>query len=82
MTAIEKKSKVKHWKYDFLFVRRELGWGNIPNLNEGKPIRNPFGEPTVRTRRRPATSIITSGRQQALAYPEVHVAGDRVRERA
>ena len=25
MMAIEKKLKVKHWKYDFLFVRRESG---------------------------------------------------------
>ena len=47
MTVIEKKSKVKHWKYDFLFVHRESGWGNTPDWNEGKPIRNPFGAPTV-----------------------------------
>jgi len=47
VTAIEKKSKVKHWNYNFLFVCRESGWGNIPNWNEGKPIRNPFGEPTT-----------------------------------
>ena len=47
MTSIEKKSKAKHWNYDFLFVHRESGWGNIPDWNEGKPIRNPFGAPTA-----------------------------------
>ncbi|KAJ8448735.1 hypothetical protein Cgig2_011356 [Carnegiea gigantea] len=31
MTAIEKKSKVKHWKYDFVFLRRESGWGDVPD---------------------------------------------------
>ena len=31
MTAIEKKSKVKNWKYDFLFAQREAGWGDLPN---------------------------------------------------
>jgi len=51
MTAIEKKSKVKHWKYDFLFVRRESGWGNIPDWNEGKPVKNPFGEPMAEERK-------------------------------
>ena len=45
MTAI-KKSKVKNWKYDFLFVRRETGWGDLPDWNERKPVRNPFGELT------------------------------------
>jgi len=25
MTAIEKKSKLKNWKYDFLFIHRETG---------------------------------------------------------
>ena len=30
MTAIEKKSKVKHWKYDFLFLHRASGWGGCP----------------------------------------------------
>ena len=49
--AIEKKSKVKHWKYDFLFVHRESSWGNIPNWNEGKPVKNPFGAPTVEERK-------------------------------
>lgn len=29
MTAIKKKSKVKNWKYDFPFVRREVGWGDL-----------------------------------------------------
>ncbi|KAJ8425245.1 hypothetical protein Cgig2_015852 [Carnegiea gigantea] len=29
MIAIEKKSKVKNWKYDFLFARREAGWGDF-----------------------------------------------------
>jgi len=51
MTAIEKKSKVKHWKYDFLFLHRESSWGDVPNWNEGKPVRNPFGEPTADERR-------------------------------
>jgi len=31
MTAIEEKSKVKNWKYDFLFVHREAGWGDLPD---------------------------------------------------
>ncbi|KAJ8426754.1 hypothetical protein Cgig2_029423 [Carnegiea gigantea] len=51
ITAIEKKSKVKHWKYDFLFVHRESGWGDVPDWNEGKPMRNPFGEPTAEERK-------------------------------
>ncbi|KAJ8431148.1 hypothetical protein Cgig2_026745 [Carnegiea gigantea] len=51
MTAIEKKSEVKHWKYDFLFVRRESGWENVPDWNEGKPVRNPFGEPMAEERK-------------------------------
>ncbi|KAJ8419891.1 hypothetical protein Cgig2_017701 [Carnegiea gigantea] len=51
MRAIEKKSKVKHWKYDFLFLRRESGCGDVPNWNKGKPVRNPFREPTVDERR-------------------------------
>ena len=45
MTANEKKSKVKRWKYNFLFLRRESGWEDVPYWNEGKPVRNPFGEP-------------------------------------
>ncbi|KAJ8428264.1 hypothetical protein Cgig2_000326 [Carnegiea gigantea] len=51
MTAIEKKSKVKHWKYGFLFIRWELGWGNIPDWNEGKPIKNPFRAPTAKEKK-------------------------------
>jgi len=51
MTAIEKKSKLKYWKYDFLFLRRESGWSDVPDWNEGKPIRNPFGEPKAEERR-------------------------------
>jgi len=31
ITAIGKKSKVKHWKYDLLFLHRELGWGDVPD---------------------------------------------------
>ncbi|KAJ8419343.1 hypothetical protein Cgig2_003520 [Carnegiea gigantea] len=50
MTAMEKKSKLKYWKYDFLFLRRESGWGDVPDWNEGKPIRQPFGEPTAEER--------------------------------
>ncbi|KAJ8433087.1 hypothetical protein Cgig2_014135 [Carnegiea gigantea] len=38
MTAIEKKSKLKYWKYDFLFVCRESGWSDVPDWNEGKLI--------------------------------------------
>jgi len=44
--AIEKKSKVKHCKYNFLFIRRDLGWENLPGWNEEKLVRNPFGEPS------------------------------------
>ena len=44
MTTIEKKSKVKHWKYDFLFVSRDSGWGDLPGQYKEKPIRNPFTE--------------------------------------
>lgn len=51
MTTIEKKSKVRYWKYDFLFLRRASGWGDVPTWNEGKPVRNPFGEPTAEERR-------------------------------
>ncbi|KAJ8442013.1 LOW QUALITY PROTEIN: hypothetical protein Cgig2_033777 [Carnegiea gigantea] len=47
MTAIEKKSKVKYRKYNFLFLHREPGWGDVPNWDEGKPVWNPFGEHTV-----------------------------------
>ncbi|KAJ8432914.1 hypothetical protein Cgig2_004588 [Carnegiea gigantea] len=50
MTTIEKKSKLKYWKYDFLFLRQELGWDDVPKWNEGKPVRNPFGEPTTEER--------------------------------
>jgi len=46
MTAIEKNSKVKNWKYDFLFVHRDSGWGDLPIWNKDKPLRNPFGEPS------------------------------------
>ena len=50
MTAIEKKSKVRYWKYDFLFLRRTSGWGDVPDWNEGKLVRNPFREPTAEER--------------------------------
>ena len=43
MMAIKKRSKVKNWKYDFLFVRRDSGWGDLPAWDKEKPIRNPFG---------------------------------------
>ncbi|KAJ8419411.1 hypothetical protein Cgig2_025508 [Carnegiea gigantea] len=46
LMAIEKKTKVKNWKYDFLFIRCETGWGDLPDWNKGKPVRNPYGEPT------------------------------------
>jgi len=45
MAAIKKKSKVKNWKYYFLFIRRDAGWGVLPHWKDGKPVRNPFGEP-------------------------------------
>jgi len=51
MAAIEKKSKVKYWKYDFLFLHRESCWGDVPDWNEGQPVWNPFGEPTADERR-------------------------------
>ncbi|KAJ8433142.1 hypothetical protein Cgig2_007106 [Carnegiea gigantea] len=51
ITTIEKKSKVKYWKHDFLFLRRESGWGDDPDWNENKPVRNSFGEPTAEERR-------------------------------
>ena len=38
---------LKYWKYDFLFLCRESGWGDIPYLNEGTPVRSPFGKPTA-----------------------------------
>ncbi|KAJ8432886.1 hypothetical protein Cgig2_017615 [Carnegiea gigantea] len=41
--VIENKLKVKYRKYDFLFVPRESGLGNIPDWNGDKPVRNPFG---------------------------------------
>jgi len=46
MTAIEKNSKVKYWKYNFFFVHRESSWGDVPVWNEDKPIMNPFRPPT------------------------------------
>ena len=51
MKAIEKKSKVKHWKYDWFCICPKSGWGNIPDWNEGKLVRNPFGEPTTEERK-------------------------------
>ena len=33
MTAIEKKFKLKNWKYDFLFIHRAIGWGDLPDWN-------------------------------------------------
>ena len=47
MMTIEKKSKVKNWKYDFLFVHCEAGCGDHRDCNKGKLVRNPFGEPTA-----------------------------------
>ncbi|KAJ8432190.1 hypothetical protein Cgig2_013732 [Carnegiea gigantea] len=46
MRAIEKKSKVKNQKYNFLFIRRKAGWGYLPNWNKRMPVRSPYGEPT------------------------------------
>jgi len=51
MTAIEKKLKAKHWKYDFPFLHRESGWGDVPDWNEEKLVRNPFGEPSANEQR-------------------------------
>ena len=51
MTTIEKNSKLKYWKYDFLFLHRESGWGDVPDWNEGKRVRSPFGKPTAEERR-------------------------------
>ncbi|KAJ8422196.1 hypothetical protein Cgig2_000661 [Carnegiea gigantea] len=42
MMAIEKKSKVKNWEYDFRFICCEVGWGDLPNWNEEKPVLNPY----------------------------------------
>ncbi|KAJ8434783.1 hypothetical protein Cgig2_033733 [Carnegiea gigantea] len=47
LTAIEKNSK----KYNFLLVHREAGWGDHPNWNEGKPVRNPYRELTEAKKR-------------------------------
>ena len=38
MIAIGKKSKVKNWKYDFLFVHCKAAWADVPAWNEGKPV--------------------------------------------
>ena len=46
MMTIEKKSKLKNLKYDFLFIHHATGLGELPDWNSGKPIQNPFGEPT------------------------------------
>ncbi|KAJ8419987.1 hypothetical protein Cgig2_025350 [Carnegiea gigantea] len=51
MMDIEKKSKLKYWKYDFLFLRRESGYGDALDWNEGKPVRSPFWEPIVEEQR-------------------------------
>jgi len=50
MTAIEKKSTLKNWKYDFLFMHRTTSWANLPNWNDGKMVRNLFREPTSEER--------------------------------
>jgi len=42
---------VDHWKYNFLFVRQDSGWGDVPDWNECKPLSNPFGEPTAEERK-------------------------------
>jgi len=42
---MEKKSKIKNWKYDFLFVHKAAGWAAVSEWNDGKPVRNPFGKP-------------------------------------
>lgn len=46
MSAIEKKSKVKNWKYNFLFVCREDGWGDVPDWNDEKPCKEAIGIPS------------------------------------
>ena len=51
MMTIEKKSKVKYYKYHFLFVHYELGWGDVLDWIEGKLLRNPFGEPMAEERK-------------------------------
>jgi len=38
ITAIKKKSKLKNWKYDFLFVHHAMGWADLPDWNDDKPI--------------------------------------------
>lgn len=39
---------MKNWKYDFLFAHRMSGWTDVPNLKNVGPIRNLFGESTVK----------------------------------
>ena len=46
MLEIERKSKLRNWKYNVIYIQSREGWGEFPIWNEAKPITNPFGIPT------------------------------------
>jgi len=48
MTAIEKKLKLKYWKYDFLFLHRESGWGDVLVGIRGNRFEAPLGSLQLR----------------------------------
>ena len=50
MAAIKNKSKFKNKKYDFLFGHHTMGWADLPDWNNGKPVRNLFKELTSEER--------------------------------
>ncbi|KAJ8433872.1 hypothetical protein Cgig2_021255 [Carnegiea gigantea] len=56
IAAIEKKSKMKHWKYDFLFVGETFLTGTSVSL-----LGTPLGNPRPRKEKRPVISNSTYG---------------------
>jgi len=82
MTAIEKKSKVKYWKFDFLFIHRESGWGNILDWNEANPVRNSLVHQSRSEEDGPLLLLLRPGGWQVAAYPKIPGASDRVSEGA
>ena len=66
MIDIEKKSKVKHWKYDFLFVHRESGWGNVPDGTRVSLLGTPFGSPQLRKEKWPQFYIQEDDKRQPI----------------
>jgi len=68
MIAIEKKSKLKNWKYNFLFIYREDKWVDVPDGNKDGPIRNSYNKPTMK--------------EKVSVPPYLYVTSDRCEEGA